>query len=230
MCHPRLTLSPRRPTDSESRSWQRTPSQVPKSSSWSQIPEVDSQSPEADGSRSLTSLHAPHPQGERDLLAIERPRPAELQRVALHAIANDGGRTKVADPEAWRLFTSATRRDIVREVAAHGYLNTPTRETGMDGHETISIPPEAASGRAVGMPSPEVIEAESRVAVRRTLAIHRALGVGAAFWEDGKVLLVPPEELPRDVNDVEWTERQIARSERRRSTEKTNSLPPSVQP
>ena len=125
------------------------------------------------------------------------------------------GKTVVADPDAWRLFTTATRRDIVREVAAHGYLNgylnTPTRETGMDGYEPISIAPEPVPGRRVLMPSPEEVEAASRIAVRRALAIHRALGVGAAFWEDGKVLLVPPEALPRDVNDVEWTERQIAR-------------------
>jgi len=52
-------------------------------------------------------------------------------------------------------------------------------------------------------------------------AIHRALGVGAAFWEDGKVLEVPPEDLPRDINDVEWTERQLARRERRRETNET---------
>ena len=78
------------------------------------------------------------------------------------------------------------------------------------------------------MPSSEEVEAESRIAVRRALAIHRALGVRAAFWEDGKVLLVPPGALPRDVNDVEWTERQIARSERHRSNENTNAIPPSV--
>ena len=138
------------------------------------------------------------------------------------------GRTVVADLDAWRLFTGATRRDSVREVAAHGYLNTPTRETGMDGHEPISSAPKRVPGRRVLMPSSDEVEAASRIAVRRALAIHRALGVGAAFWEDGKVLLVPPEALPRDVNDVEWTERQVARSERHRSNENTNAIPPSV--
>lgn len=50
----------------------------------------------------------------------------------------------------------------------------------------------------------------TRIAVRRALAIHRALGVGAAFWDDGKVLLIPPEERPRDISDVESTERPSA--------------------
>jgi predicted ABC-type ATPase len=126
------------------------------------------------------------------------------------------GTTEVADPDGWRLFTSGTRRDTVREVAPHGYLNTPTRETAMYEPETMLVRTESANARAVGMPSPEIIEAESRIAVRRALAIHRALGVGAAFWEDGKVRLVPPEELPRDINDVEWTERQMARQMARR--------------
>lgn len=52
--------------------------------------------------------------------------------------------------------------------------------------------------------------AASRIVVRRALAIHRALGVGAAFWEDGKVLLIPSEERPRDIIDVESTERPSA--------------------
>ena len=61
------------------------------------------------------------------------------------------------------------------------------------------------------MPSPELIVAASRIAVRRALAIQRALGVSAVAMRNGKMVIIPPEELPVDVNDVAWTERQIAR-------------------
>ncbi len=122
--------------------------------------------------------------------------------------------TRVVDLGAWMAFTAGGRRDIVREVAAQGYQLTPTQETGMDDDQ----PTTKRSGDEAAMDSlartSEAVMAASRIAVRRALAIHRALGVGAAFWEDGKVVLVPPEELPRDVNDVEWTERQIARRDR----------------
>jgi len=124
------------------------------------------------------------------------------------------GTVHVADNHAWRLFTGAARTDIVREVAAHGYQSTPIWETHMDDQHLNTASSSAADERAALMPSAELVEAASRIAVRRALAIHRALGVGAAGWEDGKLLLLSPEELPRDVNDVEWTERQIARRSR----------------
>jgi hypothetical protein len=168
-------------------------------------------------------VHPRHPCGEgissiENCISVFMPRVKGWRvynassQVGMTTIASGAaaGTTVVADPDGWRLFTSGTRRDTVREVASHGYLNTPTRETGVDDTETMLVRTESATARAVGMPSPEIIEAESRIAVRRALAIHRALGVGAAFWEDGKVLVVPPEQLPRDINDVEWTERQIA--------------------
>lgn len=46
------------------------------------------------------------------------------------------------------------------------------------------------------MPSISAVVAASRVAVRRALAIHRALGVPAASWDGKRVVLIPPEELP----------------------------------
>lgn len=117
---------------------------------------------------------------------------------------------RIAEPDAWRRFTEATRKHIVREVASHGYLHTQARETGMDHHEPEAVREGVDAGRDSLMPSPEVIVAASRIAVRRALAIQRALGVAAVSMENGRLVMIPPEELPRDVNDVEWTERQIA--------------------
>jgi len=64
------------------------------------------------------------------------------------------------------------------------------------------------------VPSAATVEAHSRTAVRRALAIHRALGVEAVWWEDGQLMIIPPEALPRDVNDLDWTERMLARQRR----------------
>lgn len=66
-----------------------------------------------------------------------------------------------------------------------------------------------ASG-SVYMPAPELIIAASRVAVRRALAIQRALGVSAVAMRDGKMVIIPPEELPIDINDVDWDTRKRA--------------------
>ena len=60
------------------------------------------------------------------------------------------------------------------------------------------------------MPAPELIIAASRVAVRRALAIQRALGVSAVAMRDGKMVMIPPEELPIDINDVDWDTRERA--------------------
>ena len=87
----------------------------------------------------------------------------------------------VVDPLLWALFEHALRRDVVRE--------TPTYDA----------------------PAWGAIIAESQIAVRRALAIQRALGVGAVISENRTLVMLSPHELPRDVHDVEWTHREIAR-------------------
>jgi hypothetical protein len=40
------------------------------------------------------------------------------------------------------------------------------------------------------------IVAEARLAVREALAEHRLAGNPVAVWRDGKVVWIPPEEIP----------------------------------
>lgn len=140
----------------------------------------------------------------------------DASKGALNTIASGmrSGTRRVVDPVAWRVFTDGGPRGIVRESAALGYQLTPTRERDMDDIQLTTMYSDEEAALASLDRTSEQVMAASRIAVRRALAIHRALGVGAAFWEDGKVRLVPPEELPRDINDVEWTERQLARQSR----------------
>ncbi len=51
------------------------------------------------------------------------------------------------------------------------------------------------------MASLEEMVATSPAAVRRALAIQRALGVSAAAMRDGKIVIIPPEELPLTAYD-----------------------------
>lgn len=41
----------------------------------------------------------------------------------------------------------------------------------------------------------EAIERILQAAVRETLATHKRLGNSIAVWKDGKVVIVPPEEI-----------------------------------
>ncbi len=41
----------------------------------------------------------------------------------------------------------------------------------------------------------EVIELILQAGVRQTLSIHKRLGNSIAIWKDGKVVIVPPEEI-----------------------------------
>jgi len=41
----------------------------------------------------------------------------------------------------------------------------------------------------------EAIEHILQAAVRETLSIHKRLGNSIAVWKDGKVVIVPPEEI-----------------------------------
>ena len=44
----------------------------------------------------------------------------------------------------------------------------------------------------------EEFEAVFRKAVREALRFHRRLGNPIAAWKDGRVVLIPPEEIPVD--------------------------------
>lgn len=118
----------------------------------------------------------------------------------------------IADPERWRQLTLATTPRRVREVARYTYLETGSMEDSMDDFAARAATDSArqvVSG-SVYMPAPELIIAGSRVAVRRALAIQRALGVSAVAMRDGKMVIIPPEELPIDINDVDWDTRERA--------------------
>jgi hypothetical protein len=41
----------------------------------------------------------------------------------------------------------------------------------------------------------EAIERILQAAVRETLSMHKRLGNSIAVWKDGKVVIVPPEEI-----------------------------------
>lgn len=62
--------------------------------------------------------------------------------------------------------------------------------------------PDWATPLGDRLPPPDaVLEAMNR-GVRRELAIHKALGIPAVTWRDGKVVIVPPDELPALNEDV----------------------------
>lgn len=42
----------------------------------------------------------------------------------------------------------------------------------------------------------EAIERILQVAVQEALAVHKKLGHSIVVWRDGKVAIVPPEEIP----------------------------------
>lgn len=48
--------------------------------------------------------------------------------------------------------------------------------------------------RLMGVPISEVMEIFTR-AGREALARHKALGQSVAIWRDGKVVVIPPEEI-----------------------------------
>jgi len=54
---------------------------------------------------------------------------------------------------------------------------------------------ECSTGLGVaGIPIGEVMEIFAR-ASREALARHKALGIPAVIWRDGRVVIVPPEEI-----------------------------------
>jgi predicted ABC-type ATPase len=114
--------------------------------------------------------------------------------LALIADGGDGRATHVIDAEQWDQFIATAKRSTVRERAAITYsaapILIPATEATMDENQQA---PALSSFDTVT--TEQVIEA-SRLAVRRALAIQRALGIGAAVMRDGKVVIIPPEELP----------------------------------
>jgi hypothetical protein len=54
---------------------------------------------------------------------------------------------------------------------------------------------EATFSRVNFKEQAEAIERILQAAVRRELSIHKRLGNPIAIWKDGKVVVVPPEEI-----------------------------------
>jgi predicted ABC-type ATPase len=114
----------------------------------------------------------------------------------LVSIAEGGAeRTTLVENQAlWHQFNAVANSRAVFEAASAGYEVARTKsnkEEAAMGAELLtseSNTPQLASAE-------QFIEA-SRMAVRRALAIQRALGIGAAVMRDGKVVIIPPEELP----------------------------------
>ena len=80
---------------------------------------------------------------------------------------------------------------VHRAVAWFAITGQPMKED-----EVRERTPDWGGHPGDGLPSLEDTLAAVNRGVRRELAIHKALGVPAATWRDGKVVIVPPEELP----------------------------------
>ena len=63
-------------------------------------------------------------------------------------------------------------------------------------------PPQVESSPRIHLVNQaDEIERIFRKAVRHELSIHKRLGNPIATWKDGKVVIIPPEEIP--VDDLE---------------------------
>lgn len=51
----------------------------------------------------------------------------------------------------------------------------------------------------------QAIEAGVKEAIARALLRHKRLGESIAVWKDGKVVILPPEEIPVDLNSSKNT-------------------------
>jgi hypothetical protein len=95
-------------------------------------------------------------------------------------------------------------------------IHDPMLCEGIVGPRRVREPSRRAGGPAPGsepMPSSEaVVEAASR-GVRRVLAVHRALRVPTAIWRDGRLVIVPWQELPELPADLM---EEVLRGPRRR--------------
>ena len=62
-----------------------------------------------------------------------------------------------------------------------------------------AAPPRAESSPRIHLVNQaDEIERIFRKAVRHELSIHKRLGNPIATWKDGKVVIIPPEEIPVD--------------------------------
>jgi predicted ABC-type ATPase len=93
---------------------------------------------------------------------------------------------------AWVATGATDSRQIVFDWRAWSII---TGEP-MKHDEVREVPPDWPTASGDRVPSLDAILAAVNRGVRRELAIHKALGVPAVTWRDGKVVIVPPEELP----------------------------------
>ena len=67
------------------------------------------------------------------------------------------------------------------------------------GQPSSETPPQVESSRRIHLVNQaDEIERIFRKAVRHELSIHKRLGNPIATWKDGKVVIIPPEEIPVD--------------------------------
>ena len=72
-----------------------------------------------------------------------------------------------------------------------------TKEQSSNGRGGAS--PQVDSSRRIHLVrQADEIERIFRTAVRHELSIHKRLGNPIATWKDGKVVIIPPEEIPVD--------------------------------
>lgn len=115
-----------------------------------------------------------------------------------------GTPTLVADAERWRKIVESPHSSRVREVSREQmYVTQEGDQFSMDAQPAnrSTEPDTSVSTRVPLMASLEEMVATSPAAVRRALAIQRALGVSAAAMRDGKIVIIPPEELPLTAYD-----------------------------
>lgn len=120
----------------------------------------------------------------------------------LHRLADEGKDFAFETTLASRSFApwiARLRRE--RSYRFHpAYLRLPSPELWnaiQDGLKTMEKEGEylvGAEPRLMGIPISEVMEIFTR-AGRDALARHKALGQSVAIWRDGRVVVIPPEEI-----------------------------------
>ena len=99
---------------------------------------------------------------------------------------------------AWQVLDAARLHDLAW-IASGGRgieprIHNPAAWASISGARRVREREDAQDDR--GMPPADVVAAAASRGVLRALAIHRALGVPTATWRDGRVVIVPAEELP----------------------------------
>lgn len=139
------------------------------------IPEADVRRRYASSVRNLRAIWLPSVDAWRILDA------SRLPALAWVAAGRKSNSPIIHDPIAWSMLTGEPmKRDEVRETT-----------------------PDWGSLSEDRLPSLDDTLAAVNRGVRRELAIHKALGVPAVTWRDGKVVIVPPEELPSLHDEIE---------------------------